>query len=519
MLTRSLRQIRRRFADRMEQLPVLGRSLQHERNQQVFRSWIEGLPVTKPQLCAEWMLASLPRLIALELPIEVRFDLLERLSEQLASVLAALESGPDGLSDPVSGLLAERLLIRLSEAYASHVFAHNISLRSASITHDTRLAALRCGQYCYRRTLLACRLRRSLGIEHWNLMTRLYRHARDAHFHDLALDEQTADTVTRFFTRILLLVLVDPQTLTLEQIEQARFYLERYGQMARITTPKEWTGDDEGWFLAWPAEGGLRPMMFSQHIHPEIVDRLLLDTHPLLARLDSQREELAHGNSPTRLGLPRHARDESYQLLLDTLRQRWSAPQLRRTQRYPLRPQATVFVGFEDIREAVQQGLSGDGDGGLPGEDWEIADRSATGFRIEQARARATRIGVGDLVGLCAHEDSRLNLTVARRARSNSDREQEFGLELLGGSCLAVRYTPAADEDNTSPAPIPLIFLPHVPRLDNAPALLAPLNEVEAGIELNLPLHGKSVRFATADRIERFAHCELIRLNPQATPS
>jgi hypothetical protein len=518
MIARSLREIHHQLSDRIALFPaLLSRSTQQQRDRQSLRDWIEELPVDQLQNCCTSVFARLPSLAGSTLPCDERFDLLERLSEQLVPVLTALETETFSETAPPScGQMAERLLIRLSEAYAALIFALRPSLRSAAPDRNTRTAALRCGQYAYRRALLACRLHHALDSDYWTLPTQLYLVARDARFHDTVLDEQTSDSVTRFLTRILLLILSDPQTLSGEQIEQTRFYIERYGQLARITPPSEWTGDDEGWFLAWPSDGALRPMLGSRQVQPEVLDRLLLDTHPLLARLDIQREELAVGNSPTRLGLPRHARDEDYQHLLDKLRQKWSRPHLRQTRRYPLRPHATIVVGFDEVRKAVKLSAnSGAGDGEIHGEEWEIADRSATGFRIEQVALEPTRVGIGELVGLAAHEGSGLSLTIARRTRRRYSHDQELGLELLGGCGLATGFTPPPDEANTSPAPIPLIFLPKVPRLDNAPGLIAPLDEVTQGIELNLPLHGQHVRFEALERVERFAHCELIRLSEQ----
>lgn len=518
MLARSLREIHHQLSGRIAQFPtLLGLASQQQRDRQSLRNWIVSLPVDQLQNCCTSVFARLPSLAGSTLPCDERFDLLERLSEQLVPVLASLET--ESFSDaasPSCGQMAERMLIRLSEAYASLLFALRPSQRSAALDRNTRIAALRCGQYAYRRALLACRLHHTLDSEYWALATRLYLFARDAHFHEAVLDEQTSDSVTRFLTRILLLVLADPQTLSADQIEQTRFYIERYGQLARITPPKEWTGDDEGWFLVWPSNGALRPMLGSRQVQPEVLDRLLLDTHPLLARLDIQREELGAGNSPTRLGLPRNARDEDYQHLLDKLRQKWSHPHLRQTRRYPLRPHATIITGFDAVRKAVSLSTHARTEGGeIHGEEWEIADRSATGFRIEQVSIEPTRVGIGELIGLAAHEGSGLSLTIARRRRRRYTHDQELGLELLGSNGLATSFTPAPDQANTSPAPIPLIFLPKIACLENAPGLLAPLNEVAQGVKLSIRLHGQAVCFETGERVERFAHCELIRLSEQ----
>ncbi|WP_417067606.1 hypothetical protein [Niveibacterium terrae] len=498
---------------------LLGRNAQQQRDLQSLRDWVEDLPVEHLQHCCASVFARLPSLAGSSLPSDQRFDLLERLTEQLVPVLASLET--ESFSDtasPSCGQMAERLLIRLCEAYLALLYSLRPGLRSAAPDRNTRIAALRCGQYAYRRALLASRLHHVLDSGYWTLTTQLYLVAREARMHDTILDEQTSDSVTRFLTRILLLALADPQTLTAEEIEEARFYIERYGQLTRITPPSEWTGDDEGWFLVWPTEGALCPMLGSQQVQPEVLDRLLLDTHPLLARLDIQREELAAGHSPTRLGLPRNARNEDYQFLLDKLRQKWSRHAQRQTRRYPLRPHATIFIGFDAVRKAVNLSMHAGMEGcEIPGEEWEIADHSATGFRIEQVAIEPTRIGIGELIGLAAREGSGLSLTVARRARRRYSHDQELGLELLGGSGLATGFTPPPDEANTSPAPIPLIFLPKVPRLGNAPGLLAPLDEVAPGLELSLPLHGQHLRFEAMEQVERFAHCELIRLNEQST--
>lgn len=528
MLTGSIKQIRRQLGSRIELIPqALRKFTRHEttRPNRVIRAWIDALPVDRPSICSDMVISRLPSLIDKNLPENERFELLERLSEQLSPILRELESIPEqasrqSVADREANLTGERILFRLSEAYASLVLDQSKKRRRSSrsaISRPIRISALRCCQLSYRRALLACRGRHTLDSEYWSVLARLYTHARGMHFHEASLDSNSSDSIARFFSRILLLVLADTQTLNRPQIEQVRFYVERYGHLARITQPNHWTGDDEGWFLAWPTDGVLRPMLSSKEVQPEVRDRLLLDAHPILARLDSQREGLAAGSSPTRLGLPLNARDADYQLLLENIRQKWSRPPRRQAARFPLRPHATVVIGFDEVREAMkaiaQKAAGREVAQKTLGEDWEIADHSDTGFRIERSSDPSPCVDIGELVALSPLENGALYLAVTRRARCNNSHDQELGLEVLGSSGLAARFTPGATQGKPAPTSIPIIFLPCVHALGNSPGLLVPIDGVDAGVLLSVPHHGERVRFETAERVERFSRCELIRLN------
>ncbi len=495
-------------------------------------TWLAELVVDRPLACCERIAAGLGGYLSLiDSPLE-RYKALEQIAEHVAPVFNRLESVPEGndggsLKARRSALLAERAIERIARAYAQIVHANLESLRGIRAVEPDqhiKLAALRACQYAYRRIQLVCRSYGDLTPEHWRLPVELYFAAERAQMHNTALDKSNGENIARQLTRILLLVLTDPHGMSRRSYESARFYIERYGHLARLCGAEQWTGDPDGWFLVWPSADGLRPLLHRGDLDLGSGVRLLLDTHPLLTRLNMHRQGLASGTSPTRLGLPLNARDADYVALLDRLRDHWGNPPQRRQARRRALPHADVVIGFEQIRQLMmrtaqaRRAAPGEQVPQYPVSQWEIFDRSEHGMGLEQLSEAPVAIEVGEVLAIMPNEDGELHLGISRRTRYRNSHETELGIELLCRPELAARFKPpgrgARGEERQ---PVPIIFLPSVAKLGGAAALLAPHDLVEPGTVIALPNRGGgSSRFESAERVERLTSCDLIRLNQTA---
>lgn len=471
------------------------------------------------------VIARLPGLLA-ELPsASAQFDALERILEHISAALARLETVPEGRAGAATNAreaagVADRTLERFVDAYVAIVIQDGITRgwrSKQTLPRHCKRASLRACQLTYRRLLIACRIYSDITPVLWAPLITLYNAAEPQHFHDAVLDANNGDSIARQLARILLLVLSDPGAMSRRTFEQTRFYVERYGHLARLQRPAQWTGDNEGWFVAWPAEGGVRPLVHRGDLDKDAAS-LLLNAHPLLARLDTQRDGLHKGSSPTRLGLPLNARDADYVGLLDVLRQRWGSPPLRKQLRKRAQPRADLVFGFDQVRQYMKHVAATRRKGAeslppFPTSTWEITDRSDAGLGLQYQSTDPLAVEVGELIAMSPREDGAVHLAITRRARYRNGHETDVGVELLAGPGMAARFRPPTRDDRGRVRDtVPIIFLPRVPSLDNGPGLLAPPDQIEAGIVVALPHRTGVARYEAVGTSERFASCELIRL-------
>lgn len=495
-----------------------------------FDAWIDALPLDRPLVCCETIVSRLRPAIASLIAPSDRLDALERVLEHIGPVLARLETIPDGRAGSSRDVretsqILDRALERLAMSFAELAIneARSRPDRRFQVPRFCRRAALRACQLAQRRVLLACRNYAELNGGHWRVPAELYLAASTRGFENTALDPQSGDTVARFFARTLLLVLADPHHLSRRNLEHVRFYIERYGQLALIRTRSDWTGDAEGWFPAWPAHGDIRrPVRRDELVRGEA--DLLLDVHPLLAKLDAHCEGLAAGTSPTRLGLPLIARDAEYVGLLRQLRACWGSPPQRRHLRRRAHPSAAVVFGFDQARQLMKhvagkrQASASEVMPGFPCSEWAIVDRSDAGLKLHHESEEPTAVEVGELLALSSREDGEVHLAVVRRTLHRNSHETEIGVQLMCGPGIAARFKPPArDARGRERDSIPIIFLPRLPAIGDTPALLAPLDQVEPGLIVALPHRNGVVRFEATERIERLSACELIGLKPCRT--
>ncbi|WP_374510619.1 hypothetical protein [Niveibacterium sp.] len=490
-------------------------------------AWIDALPLDRPLVCCETIVSRLRTVVSSVVAPSDRHEVLERVLEHVTPLLTRLETVPDGRAGNSSGVretaaIADRALERLAMTFAEIAIneARARPDRRFQVPRFCRRAALRACQLAHRRVLLACRGYGELNGGHWRVLAELYMAAATRGFENAPLDNDTGDTIARFFARTLLLVMADPHHLSRRNLEHVRFYIERYGHLARIRTRDDWTGDAEGWFPAWPAHGDIRrPVRRDELVRGEA--DLLLDAHPLLAKLDAQCEGLAAGTSPTRLGLPLNARDPEYVDLLRRLRTHWGTPPQRRHVRRRAHPSAALVFGFDQVRQLMKriagkrQASASEAMPSFPSTEWAIMDRSEAGLKLHQEAEDPIGAEVGELIALSQREDGEVHLAVVRRTFHRNSHETEIGVQLLCGPGIAARFKPPTrDARGRERDSIPIIFLPRVPVAGDTPALLAPHDQIEPGLIVALPHRNGVARFEATQRIERLSGCELIGLKP-----
>ena len=372
-----------------------------------------------------------------------------------------------------------------------------------------------------RRLKLAYRVYARGSRSAWVSLHRLYGIAQAAGV-ATQRGEYQEHTAEQLYIKALLLAFAEPARLAPGDLDQVRFYLDRYGSLARLA-PASAMPDPKAHaaFLVRPSEARPGQSLLKRRDRELQTDDRILYCAPLVDKLLSQIDGLGKDVLPSRLGLPKIAGEGRYLTLLRSLAQCWSAPATRRYARTRFHPRVNVVVGFSTLWRflgggayqrrsedaVVRSAPSGDIT------EWTVSNESPDGFALRYVSGNTSEIRVGEIVAIRPRDNAAVHVCVARRA-ATTFASLELGVQVLASRAMAATIDlPAGKPPGTvTRRLVRVIFLPRLPAIANAPALIAAPDSVSAGMEFAAVHRGRHTMLRIEKSIEKTSSCEVFSL-------
>jgi hypothetical protein len=493
--------------------------------------WLDTLALDTPVATARALTAQLQRVRGRELELRTLVELLDLLREKAEATVAAVEEQirraplPLPLAEQHACSASEELLKQLGGSY----LAAAESARSAGRRTGTWIlqAAVSGGlELALRSQKLAYRTYGTVPEWAWLHMHRLHAIAQGTGLARAKAQGQEA-APEEIYIRALLLAFAQPAKFAPGDLDQVRFYVDRYAHLARID-PVELgsrSRHDKSRFLVRPGEP--RPG-FPLRRHGDAVPRkgdLLLVCGPLVQKLQTQTEGLKKRMQPIKLGLPKSAEYPRYLLMLRSLAVLWGAQPSRRFPRALFHPRVELVSGFDQlwsfIGQAAFQRRSDDprtSAAHLPATStWTVLNESADGFALRHLTGNAAELRVGEIVAMRPRDSAMLHLAAVRRARVIAAR-LELGMQVISSrpTTAMIALPGPGHTDPKLPRLVRVIFLHRLPGSGGAPGLLVKTDSAAVGNEFAVPYQGRLTEMRVAGIGECYASCDLLLLEPVA---
>lgn len=498
--------------------------MQHEQ----LESWLRGLPDDNPIDSAYALMRQVVALRKADLAVRTQLKLLDQLREKGESLLPLIESQLNLAPLPLPTVLqrsvvaANALLKELAANYTA--IAATLSGRwyvmgSSKPLRDVIVFGLRLN---LRRLKLAYRVYARGSRSAWVSLHRLYGIAQTAGV-ATQRSEYQEHTAEQLYVKALLLAFAEPARLAPGDLDQVRFYLDRYGSLARLEPASAATNDGKAHaaFLVRPSEARPGQSLLKRRDEELQPDDRILYCAPLVDRLLSQIDGLKNDVLPSRLGLPKTAGEGRYLTLLRSLAQCWSAPATRRYARTRFHPRVDVVVGFSTLWRFLGGGAyqrrSDDAVArSAPSGDmteWTVSNESPDGFALRYVSGNTSEVRVGEVVAVRPRDNAAVHVCIARRA-ATTFASLELGVQVLASRAMATTIDlPAGKPPGTvTRRLVRVIFLPRLPAIGNAPALIAAPDSVSAGMEFAAVHRGRHTMLRIDKSIEKTPSCEVFSL-------
>ncbi|MDB5888395.1 MAG: hypothetical protein JWM03_1267 [Rhodocyclales bacterium] len=486
--------------------------------------WFADLPADKPLKVIDSLAQRVLEISTSPGSVNKKFRQLEQIIGYAEVMLKRLEQQLDQCRLPLDAASklaansADQMLKNLSEAYMHIVQALDKSLLRRRLSGKVfATCMLRSAQLVHRRAMVAHRAHTPGTPRRWKLFRKLLAMA---HKHELvkrSTETRGPETLEQVVIRDCLMSLCDPVNLESSELGRVRFYVERFGHLAKFIDDLPPPADREsGLFVFSDSPRGPTQLKAEQVLQEK---EYLIDCRPLIARATQQLSGLRQGLHATKLGLPMVANEASYAFMLSRCMEQWSEAKSRRHIRQDYQPLAELVSGFDPIRNFLTSAayrrrqsdkLEGVGKGLSVASEWRILDQSRSGFGLRQASEHTRSVSVGEVVAMRPLERSNVHICIVRRTRSLDDNDCELGLERLSGTGMPTSIDRTLADGKTHS--VPVLLMPRVQCLEGAPGLLAPIGDVKSGMSLLVPQQDGNVRFEVTGVCERLASCELIQL-------
>ncbi|GAB4062578.1 hypothetical protein GCM10028811_31960 [Uliginosibacterium sediminicola] len=486
-------------------------------------SWVAGLPAEQPLVVLDSLAERAKAVAHSSVSPSRRFRQLEQLAQHAEPLLKRLEAQLDACRLPLDSAskaaanTADRLLKSLSEAHLHIVQTIKPSSIQRRLHGKTfAMAMLRAAQLINRRSAVVHRAHAAGSPRRWKLLRKLLEIGEQYALLNQPAIPGSSDTLEQAIARECLMSLCDPASLENSELGRIRFYIERFGHLAKLRKEVSLFEDTSaGLFVFGNGPRGPSQLRADQVLGDK---ERVLDCRELLARARHHLAGLRQGLHATKLGLPMVANEASYAYMLSRCVEQWSEAKTRRHTREDYLPLAELVSGFDAIRQFLSSTafrrresdrLQGAGAGLSVASEWRILDQSRSGFGLRQASAHTLPVSIGEVVAMRPLERSHVHICVTRRLR-HEDEGCNIGLERLSGSALPTLIEKTLADGSTHS--IPVLLLPRSVCFDGGPAMLAPHDDVTVGMVLRVAQREGDLRFRLEGVSERLASCELWQL-------
>jgi hypothetical protein len=491
--------------------------------------WLDALTPDNPAATARALLAQVQRMRGEGLRPAARLEMLELLRDKAEATIASVEEQLRRVAVPLPPAqlqacsASQDLLGELGASYLAVAEAARSGARRGGAPHLQ--AAVSAGlELALRSQRLAYRVYAPAPDWAWLQMHRLYAIAQERGFARLQAQGQEA-TPEEVYLRSLLLAFAQPAKFAPGDLDQVRFYVDRYAHLASLD-PVELgarSRNDKSRFLVRPGKARPGwPLRRRGEVTPRRGD-LVLVCGPLVQNLQTQLDGLKKRTSPARLGLPRSADRPQYFLMLRSLAALWGTPPSRRFPRALFHPRVEMVAGFDAlwsfIGQAAFQRRSDDPKSSaahLPAATtWAVLNESADGFALRHLGGGTSDLQVGEIAAIRPRDAAALHVTAVRRASVISAR-LELGVQVISSQPnTAMIALPVAEPGEPKRQRLArAIFLPKLPGSGGVPGLLVKSEGTSVGSEFAAPYQGRMTLMRVAGIAERYASCDLYLLEP-----
>ena len=140
-----------------------------------------------------------------------------------------------------------------------------------------------------------------------------------------------------------------------------------------------------------------------------------------------------------------------------------------------------------------------------------VTNESPRGFALTHTGGGTDPVCVGEVVGVRTADSSTCHICIVRWVLSDHAQHVELGLEELASSARAISIRRVTDAPGTNPEPV--LLLPELSWVSQAPAILAPLLALDTTCELNLGDLQSKLRVKATNLLERTASMQLLQFS------
>jgi hypothetical protein len=478
------------------------------------RSWLADLPRHDPidagrQIIGQLVLLNRTRL-RITLRLEVTESILHYCRELMPQLDAALADGtlPLSTASRDAAGIAEKLLEELAFSYKTLLVEQSRRLFGFAASGRALLPVLRAMQMIALRLKLAYRMYATNPKSTWTEMHELYQFAMRRGLAMRALSDG-GETPLGVYRDALLLAFAEPLKLMQGDLDRVTAWLGRFGHEATLgPAGQQKTG--QGMFLIKPRRDVAGYALSKRHRPAPQSHDLMLATLPLAELLLDQLARLTAGATVADLGLPEAAEEPAFRDLMGRLVKHWGAVPNRRFTRLRTHARVEVCVGIRGIWEFLSSRVPGAACSG----EWMVTNESQRGFALMHVKGVIEDIRVGEVIGLRTRDSQTCHICVVRWVLSDNPEHLELGLEELAPTARAGSITKT--RASSAHAGEPVLLLPEVPALNQAPALIAPLLALDSTCELSLGDLQSKLRVRATRLIERTVRVQLVQFNAVA---
>jgi len=467
-------------------------------------------PQDDPRAAGEAILKWLVPLNRSRVRITLRQEVTERLLDYCNGLLPRLDSTLAAGTLPLSAqtrnaaALADDLLTELAYSYKLLLVEQSRRLFGFASSGRALLPVIRTMQLLSQRLMLGYRMYATNPKAAWQELHELYQFALRRGLAHRTLAEE-GDTPFSIYRRTLLIAFAEPLKLMPGDLDRLVAWLERFGQQATLA-PAGHQKSGQGLFLI-KSQRDVPGYALSKRHHPVPQGHdLLLNTLPLAETLLDQLARLSANEPPDSLKLPQETNEPAFRDLMGRLVKHWGAVPNRRFTRLRTHARVEICVSIRGIWEFLNsRGTTRQVNG-----EWMVTNESPRGFALMHVKGPIEPIRVGEVIGLRTRDSQTCHICVVRWVLSDNPEHLELGLEELAPTArpVSIRKTRGASQETE-----PVLLLPEVPSLNQAPAILAPLFPLDSTCELSLGDLQSKLRVRATRLLERTVSVQLVQFS------